>query len=363
MSAQESTKVEGASSPAKLNGWVIPAVVALIATLVGAISWGVQLSQGHEVLALGQNIVWGIYIAAFFLLAGAGGGLLILVALGDMEILAGAKKNRRSLLIAALACFIAAGFMILMDLGRPERALSMLVSPNFNSMFIWDFYCLILSVIMSLVLLFTKGSKILAAIAILVAAAIIIAEGFILAVSVGTPLWQTSLIPALFLAEGLIAALAVALLLKESADVDKGLTRFMAAVLCIALVFNVLEVIVTGYMAGTEAAASLQILTSGSMAPLFWCQMLVGIVLPFIIVIWMDKNAIALMVAAILAILGVLIGKVALLVAGQAISQATGAVASYAPSIVEIGGLIGGLGLAVLLFVLGKNFLPGKAKE
>ena len=49
----------------------VPAV-ALLAVLVviGLAAWFIQLTQGFGVLGVGQTIVWGVYIAAFFLLLG-----------------------------------------------------------------------------------------------------------------------------------------------------------------------------------------------------------------------------------------------------------------------------------------------------
>jgi Ni/Fe-hydrogenase subunit HybB-like protein len=64
-----------------------------------------------------------------------------------------------------------------------------------------------------------------------------------------------------------------------------------------------------------------------------------------------------LRVAAVLTIAGIFSNKLNLLVAGRAIPFMQPE-ASYTPSVVEIGGVIGVLGLAALLFVLGKRFLP-----
>jgi len=62
-----------------------------------------------------------------------------------------------------------------------------------------------------------------------------------------------------------------------------------------------------------------------------------------------------------LTIAGIFSAKLNLLVAGRSIPFMHPAV-SYNPSIVEIGGVIGVLGLAALLFVLGKRLLPGSSE-
>ena len=73
---------------------------------------------------------------------------MIFAALADLDVLPGIQgPTRRALLIGAIACFIAAGFAILMDIGKPERVFNMLLSPNFGSMFVWDFFALAAGVI------------------------------------------------------------------------------------------------------------------------------------------------------------------------------------------------------------------------
>ena len=37
-----------------------------VLVVVGLVAWIVQLSQGMSVLGVGQIVVWGMYIAAFF---------------------------------------------------------------------------------------------------------------------------------------------------------------------------------------------------------------------------------------------------------------------------------------------------------
>ena len=55
-------------------GWIAAGVLAVI----GLAAWIYQLIAGMEVTGLGQQVVWGAYIAAFFTAAGAGAGLLAL---------------------------------------------------------------------------------------------------------------------------------------------------------------------------------------------------------------------------------------------------------------------------------------------
>ena len=103
----------------------------------------------------------------------------------------------------------------------------------------------------------------------------------------------------------------------------------------------------------------MNLLTGGALAPLYWGQILLGIVLPFVLLVWAANNRSAVMAAAVLAFLGVFAAKFVLLVAGQALPF-MGAPATYVPTLIELAGLVGMLGLAAFLFVLGKRYLPAK---
>ena len=343
------------------KNWIVPLVVALAVAAIGLICWIVQLTQGQTVLGVGHAVAWGVYIPAFFLLAGTGSGLLIFAGLIDFGLLKGLEDIRKGLLCAAIGCFVAAAFMIVVDLGRPERVFNMLLYMNLSSMFVWDFWFLTLSIVLAVIMLvMKKENKVLAGIAILAATALMIAEGWILSVTPGNPLWETSLIPVLFFVEGIIAALAAILLLNRIGEGMATPIRILAAVLPAILIFNLVEAISLGYLGSSEAAEHFAVL-SGDLGVFYWSQMIVGVVVPFFMLLFLNKNAMMIKIAAGLVFLGILVAKILLVVAGQAVTF-TGTVESYAPSMVELGGVLGALGIAVFLFILLKNILPsGKA--
>lgn len=347
-----------ASTQRKQND--MPWLIGLgVLVLIGIVAWIVQLTQGLDVLGVNQAIAWGAYIAAFFVLAGAGSGLVILAALGDLGILPALKGQRQWLLLGAVAAFIAAGFMILMDIGKPERVLFMLSYPNFKSMFVWDFYALALSVVLALVY-FYLGPKFkwLPWVAAVIAMMVVIVEGWILSVSAAAPIWHSALIPVTFLIEGLIAAMSMVILVRAKSE---PLGRIIAAFLAVLFAFTLIELVNVLYGGDPEAVASLNLLVSGGLAPFYWGALILGIVVPFTLFVWFANNRTAVMIAAVLAILGVFVTKLDLLIAGQALPF-MGRPMNYIPTLVEVGGVVGIIGLAGLVFVLANRFLPSKAE-
>ena len=334
--------------------WLV-GMVALV--VIGAVAWGIQLSKGMVVLGIGQIVVWGIYIAAFFTLVGLASGLLVLAVLSDLGVIQGMGASRRNLLIGALACYIAGGFMILMDIGKPLRVMNMVFDAEFKSPFVWDFFSLALGVIVTIVyLLVSPKGKWLPVIAGIVAGIVVIFEGWILSMSAGSPLWSGGMMPAIFLVEGLVMALAVCLIGQTNPEASAALRRGLLVVLPILFLFNVFEIGANLYAGDVDDLFGTNLLLA---SPLFWLEVILGIILPFVLLIWAGKNRSLVNVASILAVLGVFVAKSLTLVTGESISFLMGT-AKYSPTVVEFAGVIGVAGLAGLLYLLGTRFIPQK---
>ena len=349
------TTIAGKQKTTNLSPWLIGFGVLVV---VGIAAWVVQLTQGFAVLGVTATVSWGVYIAAFFTLAGTGSGLIILAAAADLGWRATLQGQRRMLLTAAVGCFIAAGFMILMDIGRPDRVLNMVFLPNFGSMFVWDFYALALSVVLALVYLYLGPvGKWLPWAAGIVAAAVVVVEAWILASSAGTVLWHSSLVPVIFLVEGLVTALALIVLARNKAAAE---ARLLAVLLISLVVLSLIELFTLTNAGDPDLVEGVELMLSGSLAVVYWGQLLLGLALPFVLLVWFGANRTAVMAAAVLAIVGVFVAKLVLLVAGQALPF-MGAQASYVPSLVELAAVLGMVGLAGLVYLLVNRYLPSKA--
>jgi Ni/Fe-hydrogenase subunit HybB-like protein len=334
--------------------WLV-GMVALV--VIGAVAWGIQLSKGMAVLGIGQIVVWGVYIAAFFTFVGLASGLLILAVLADLGVIPGLAASRFNMLIGALASYVAGGFMILMDIGKPARVLNMVFDAQFKSPFVWDFFSLALGVIMTVIylLVVTKG-KWLPIIAGIVAGIVVIFEGWILSMSAGSPLWSGGMMPAIFLVEGLLMALAICLIVSSNPLASAALRTGLLVGLPVLFLFNVFEMGANLYAGDVDDLFGTNLLLSN---PLFWLMVILGIILPFVLLLLAGRNRTLMIVSGVLVVLGVFVAKTLTLVTGQAISFLMGT-AKYSPSIVEFAGVIGVVGLAGLLYLLGTRFIPQK---
>lgn len=347
------TATKARTSPVMLPGLIGLAVLVII----GIIAWGYQLAQGMSVLGIGQAVVWGTYIAAFFTLAGLASGLVIIAAIGDLQDIAGITRHRHAILIGALATYVASGFMILMDIGRPLRVLNMVFSTNITSPFMWDFTTLVLSVILTAVYLYAGAkNRWLPAVAAFVAALVVVMEGWILSMSAGAALWRSGIMPAVFLLEGLIAGAAVLLIARPEHSATGWLRKALLVLLPIVVVLNALEVATVLYNGDPEAQAATSLYLRDW---LFWVQVVLGIIVPIALLLWSGKQRSSLILAGVLAVLGVFAAKYIVLLAGQALPYMQAQV-TYTPTVTEIGGVVGIAGLAGLLFWLGVRYLPLK---
>jgi molybdopterin-containing oxidoreductase family membrane subunit len=336
----------------------LPILIGLaVLVVIGFAAWIIQLSRGFSMLGLGQAVVWGVYIATFFTLAGLASSLVILAVLADFEVIPDLKNHRRSLLIGALACYIASGLMIVMDIGKPARILNMIFSTNITSPFVWDFLSLAIAVVLTAIYLFVGAKpKWLSVLTAIFAGLVVIMEGWILSMSAGSILWHGGTMPAVFLVESFLVGMAIVMIADKGEATSKWLKRAMLVLLPVLFLLNLFEIASVLYAGHPEAQLATTLMLN---SPLFWVQLVLGVVVPFLLLAFAGKNRTISIVAAVLVVLGVFVAKFMLLYAGQAWPFMLPAV-DYNPSLVEIGGVVGILGLAGLLFMLGQQYIHPK---
>jgi formate-dependent nitrite reductase membrane component NrfD len=234
--------------------------------------------------------IWGGFIAWYLFLAGLGSGAFIFSALLDWKFPA-LKKIRRYALIIAPATIIIGLLLLMFDaeggLKNPLRFALLLT--NFGSVMTWGVVFLAVFVIIALIVLLldVRNYRIplwLNVLGVIFALCVALYTGVLLGVCKTFPLWNTAILPILFLvsalsAGGAIILLAGALLAPEEFNQIKSLKKFHYVLPPIELMLLAALLFIT-FSNSTAGAASVLNLVSGPYALIFWLGLVgLGLVL------------------------------------------------------------------------------------
>jgi molybdopterin-containing oxidoreductase family membrane subunit len=333
--------------------WIVLAVLGLGGL---GLAWGMQLARGMEITGLGQRVVWGLYIAGFFTAMGAGSALVTMAAMSEFSILI-PLKYRRSALLMALVGFAIGGVLIAMDVGNPINLWRILTAGRFTSMMTWDFWALILTGLLTLVYLAvswkkttsTTLTKFLGVVALISAVMLVVVEGWMLASLVSRPLWSGGFTVVNFIVLAFVAGLGIGMLAWQEEAAKIG--RWLLVGLSVTLALTVIEVLTSVIEARIRPFTEISLSLFGSLGPMFWVYVIIGLILPLAILAW-RKEPSWLRTAAILAIVGVIAEKLWLLAAGQAVPWLDVPVGFYTPTWIEWVGVIGAVALAIFLYLV-----------
>jgi dimethyl sulfoxide reductase membrane subunit len=360
---------------------------------IGLVSFLYQWANGLSVTGLSNTVSWGLYIVVFMFLVGISAGGLIVVAVSE---LLGATKlvslNRLAVIVSGTA-IAAAALSILPDLGRPELFWKMIVSPNVTSPLVWDM--VVISIYLSIAAIdlyiltrprpMHRALRIMAIVTLPVAVLVHSVTAWIFGLLVARPFWNTALMAPLFISSALVSGTALILLVtwvvsrttsfSPPRHVFSDLGRLLAWFIAVDAFLLTAEIL-TVYTSRVEYhTAPLDMLLFGQLAPLFWAEVVLGLVVPFAIVVSRLRDRIPwLLVAGVLAILGVLAKRVNILMPGMyepLVGMAPGipggrpaqpfsVAQTYAPTWVEYGVVIGIFAFAAALITIGVHrFVSG----
>jgi len=133
--------------------WILVAVL-LAVWLWGMIAWFIQLGKGLQVTGLNVPVYWGLYITNFVFFIGIShAGTLISAILRLSHAEWRRSITRAAEVITVLVLFFGVG-CVLLDLGRPDRALNVLKHPNLTSPLLWDVISITIYLICSTIYLY-----------------------------------------------------------------------------------------------------------------------------------------------------------------------------------------------------------------
>ena len=401
VSAEKSAKVSAAGFGGK--GVTVAIVVAAILTVGGLALWAFQLTSGMVNTNMRNLDSWGLYITMFMFLVGlSAGGLIISSAprVFGMEGFGGVSKIA---VWTSICCTVLAIGFVVIDLGQPLRLWELFVYSNLGSPLMWDIIVLGTYLILSIVYLWAmlrfeggKGSaaalRVVSAIALVCAVLVHSVTAWIFGLQQGREMWHTALLGPWFVSSALVCGVALVLVvviaLRKAGylELDQKyvvkMLKLLGVFVCVDLYFFGCDLLTEGFPAGSGADI-VAMLTTGALAPFFWIEVLGCAATAVIAFTPKLRTNPLIVVASLLAIVGIFCKRVQLLVGGfqipnldyagpmtqYTVTDWTSGMAGayqgmvYWPTPMEFGIVLGVFGLGALMLLVGLKFLPLKPTE
>lgn len=339
------------------RGKIWTAVLLMIA-FAGAFAYYRQLRYGLVVTNMGDYVSWGIYISnfVFFVAISLVGSLITAIfRLADIR---WATPLTRIAEIIAVSAIVFAAIIIVVDMGRPERFMNLLLHGRLQSPIIWDVIVITTYFFISLLLLYfpllpdlkiligfkEKSSKLLnklyrfqgsfwrgtpgqfhisdKAISILcitiipVAFCIHTVTSWLFATTY-RPGWDSTNFGAYFVSGAFLvgagAVIVAMFVFRKAYGLQKYITyihfdkmgKIVVLLALLYLYFNVNEYLVPAYKMKKPEEAHLTELFSGEFAPVFWFAICVGMVFPIIILLFKNgRRPLPAFIAAVMVVVG-----------------------------------------------------------
>jgi Ni/Fe-hydrogenase subunit HybB-like protein len=366
-------------------------------------------------------VQWSLMIVLYPYITGLVAGAFIVSSLYHVFGNKAFKSISRFALLTATAFLFCATLPLLNHLGHPERALNILITPNFSSAMagfgvIYNVYMVILLLEVWLVFredivlmgahsrglkrlmykvlalgvynisdeareLDKKAIKILAAIGIPGACLLHGYVGFLFGAIKANPMWSTPLMPIMFLFSAVVSGIALLVLLYQiimkykgqeiEREVISGLARWLWLMLIITVTIELLEIMTLAYKQADEWEVIGHLLANQLSFSYITLQMVVGALIPFILLmvtVLMDKYLHARVrntltfVSAMLLMVQVFAMRWNVVIGGQVFSKSMRGFRDYHPHFFEKEGILPTILILMLpliiLFVLTKILPP-----
>ena len=386
------------SSKLKATYGVLGALV-----VAGVAAWIYQLANGLGVTGMSNGVSWGLYIACFMFFVGLSAGGLIVASSASVFHIAEYKKVALPAIVCSTVCICCAGMFVLIDMGGIQRVWRILVGPNPTSPLVWDVCVISCYLIINIVYLVFMCSKkpgaadkvsIVSRFALPIAILVHSVTAWIFGLQVSKE-WYTAIMAPIFVASAMDSGLALLLLalmgLNKSGvfKVENKLISSLAGLLAVCIAVDAFfigcECLTMAYP-GAKGAEALSVMAGGITAPFFWIEIIGGLLIPFLLMVFAKNRANMKLVglACVLVVAGVFCKRIWLLftsfyefnIAGapgviSGSSAARGAsgvdvfamLGTYAPTWVEIAVVVGVVSLGALAFIVMSRMLLAGRKQ
>jgi molybdopterin-containing oxidoreductase family membrane subunit len=391
---------------------------AWVAFLVAVIAWGiyaysVQLRDGLVVTGMRDRISWGLYIVTFVFFIGIShAGTLISAILRVTQARWRTPVTRMAEFITVVALCCGAMF-VLVDLGRPDRALNVVTHGRWQSPIIWDLTSITTYLTASIVYLglpmvpdlalfrdrlsgqvprwrtwlYRVGAVgwrgeasqqrslataifILMILIIPIAVSVHTVVSWIFAMTLRVP-WNSTIFGAFFVAgaiySGIGMLIIVMFILRKVYHLEEYITErhfvylgiMLAAFSGIMMYGNISEYVTTGYKLQEGEEFQFRQLFLNEFAGFYWYYFVGGLALPGLLMLlpW-TRNIAGVVVAAVLAVVAMWVERYFIVIAGLRVPLLSYKPSNYAPTWVELSVVAAGFALFALLITIFVKIFP-----
>ena len=377
---------------------------AVLVAVAGVALWMMQLSGGMVQTGMRNLSSWGLYITMFMFFVGLSAGGLIISSVPKAFGIRGFGGISKIAVWSSVACTVVAIGMVVVDLGNPTRLWELFAYSNMTSPLMWDIVVLGTYLVLSCVYLWAqlaaeKGRvssgalRVISVIALVCAVLVHSVTAWIFGLQAGREMWHTALLGPWFVSSALVCGTALVLCvviglrgagyLKLEQEQVVRLAKLLGAFVCVDLYFFGCDLLTEAFP-GADGMALVTMLTTGQLAPFFWVE-IVGCILCAVVCFTpaLRKSGL-LVVASLLAIVGIFCKRVQLLLGGfqvanidlpfattpmtlEGIGSSTFGAAYqglvYWPTPLEFGVALGVVALGVAVFLVGLKCLPLRPKQ
>jgi Ni/Fe-hydrogenase subunit HybB-like protein len=369
----------------------------LSAFIISALACAFYMEHyGHFVTGMNNQIVWGTpHVFAIFLIVAASGALNV-ASIGTVFGKTIYKPLGRLSGLLAVALLVGGLVVLVLDLGRPDRLIVAMTNYNFKSIFAWNIFLYVGFMVVVAAYLWlqmerrmNRYAKTAGLLAFVWRLVLTTGTGSIFGFLVAREAYDSAIMAPLFIAMSFSFGLAVYILVllaayrgseREIGDVVmQKLGRLLGVFVASVLYFTAVQHLANLYAAEHIAVERFILMDGGIYTLLFWVgQIVLGGLVPLFLVFrpstpTAEKSNLGVILASALVIVGGFAQVYVIVIGGQAFplnmfpgmevssSFQDGVIASYAPSLPEIGLGLGGIAFAALIVLFGiklLRFLP-----
>ncbi|MBI4011454.1 MAG: polysulfide reductase NrfD [Candidatus Rokubacteria bacterium] len=386
--------------------WTVAVLGLMI--LWGAVAYWTQFDQGLGVTGLQQPVSWGFYVTNFVFFIGIShAGTLISAILRLSKAEWRRPITRMAEVITVMVLFIGAG-QILVDLGRPDRLMNVILYGRYQSPLLWDATSISAYLTASTLYLYlplipdiailrdhlgkrrflysvlalgwtgtehqqkvlNRAIAIMAVLVIPIAVSVHTVVSFVFSMTI-QPMWHSSIFGPYFVAGAIfsgIAALIVAMaIIRRIYHLEAYLKPvhfrylgYLLLVMTLLWFYLTFAEYLTGYYGNEpEEMKVFWAKFTGPFWPLFWAMVFCNLVLPMILLVRLQHHAIGkTVIASASVVVGMWLERFNIIVPTLSNPRLPFPEGHYWPTWVEWGETAGSFGLFILFYVLFVKLFP-----